>query len=64
MKEQSFNIKMKRAIIALAISIIVILGTSRYLANQQTANNECDEIKEETYAVCVQENKYFKENLR
>lgn len=55
---------MKRAIIALAISIIAIIGTSRYLANQQTANNECDEIKEETYTVCVQENKYFKENLR
>jgi hypothetical protein len=55
---------MKRAIIALAISIIAILGASRYLANQPEGTDECGEMQREAYAVCLQEERYFKENVK
>lgn len=55
---------MKRAIIALAISIIAILGINLLLGDQQTAKDECDDMQEETYFVCREERNYFKENLK
>ncbi|MDB9453725.1 hypothetical protein PN480_03280 [Dolichospermum circinale CS-1225] len=54
---------MKTAIIALAISIIAMLGIGIFLPNQEKVKNECDDIKEEAYIVCLQEENYFRENL-
>lgn len=55
---------MKRAIIALAISIVAILGVKFFLVNQPEGTDECGKMQREAYAVCLQEERYFKENVK
>jgi hypothetical protein len=54
---------MKTAIVVLAISIIATLVIGVFLPNQETVKSECDDTKEEAYIACLQEEKYFGENV-
>lgn len=54
---------MKTAIFFLAISIIAMLEIGIFSPNEKLAE-ECENTTQDSYVVCLQEEKYFRENLK